>query len=265
MAVITLLTDFGAQDEYAGVLKGAVLSVDPSAVIVDLSHGICPQAVDQAARMLAASYAFFPTGSIHVAVVDPGVGTSREIIAVRYHGHYFLAPNNGLLWPLVLESPSSAPVFQVENKTLFRHPVSRTFHGRDIFAPVAGHLSKGVPLDQLGRLLPVERVKKLEVQIPELTSGSEIRGLVVSVDRFGNLVTNIGASHLAGLKSGKLLIDLSGRQIEGVADSYADGKPSAPVALLGSRGCLEIAVYAGSAADLLNCGKGTPVAVRCAD
>jgi len=261
MAVVTLLTDFGTQDEYVGLLKGAILSVDPHAVIVDLCHAIAPQDVRAAAWMLRASFAFFPAGSIHLAIVDPGVGTHREIVAARCQGHILLAPNNGLLWP-VLEACSSVPLRRVENQSLFRNPVSRTFHGRDIFAPVAGHLSQGMPFQQVGAELMHERLEVLDPQGHPSVTADGVQGTVVAIDRFGNLITNIGVNDLAALRSEKVSIVLAHHRINGFAETYAGNPLSEPVAVIGSRNCLEIAVNCGSAAERLGIGKGAPVMVR---
>ena len=160
MAIVTLLTDFGCCDEYVGVIKGVVLSIHPGASIVDISHDMDPQDVVGAAHVLRAAFSWFPQGTVHVAVVDPGVGTQRAILAARCDGHLFLAPDNGLLSPVLL-SGSSVAVYAVENPALFRHPVSRTFHGRDIFAPVAARLAMGLPLTSVGPSIGADRIQSL--------------------------------------------------------------------------------------------------------
>jgi S-adenosylmethionine hydrolase len=260
MAIITLLTDFGVQDEYVGVLKGVILGTNPSATIVDISHAIGAQNISAAAHTLKASYPYFPQGTIHVAVVDPGVGTRRAIIAVHSDGHLFLAPDNGLLTPIVRQA-KSVTIHRVDNEALFLHPVSRTFQGRDIFAPVAGHLSKGFSLDALGPVVGMDSVVLLEEIEPPLVSSGEIVGKVVAVDRFGNLITNIHAKELAALGSSQLGITAGDVTIGGLADSYAQGDPDRPIAILGSRDCIEIAINLGNAARVLEMGVGGVVRV----
>ncbi len=260
MAIITLLTDFGIQDEYVGVLKGVILSTDPKATIVDVSHGIPPQDVAGAAYMLKSAISYFPRGTIHVAVVDPGVGTKRSIIAALCQGHLFMAPDNGLLEP-VLRSGGDADIHRVENEALFRHPVSRTFHGRDIFAPVAGHLSKGLSLNAVGPGVSVDDIIPLDEWGPQHDSTGEFVGKIVVVDSFGNLITNIHASDLSALDYGLLLITVGETTIRGLAESYAQTSTSDPMAILGSRDCVEIAINLGSAAKALKAGVGDTVRV----
>lgn len=159
MSVITLLTDFGTQDEYAGVMKGVILSLHPAALIVDISHQIAPQDVMQAAYMLRSSWQYFPAGTVHVTVVDPGVGGKRDILAAQYKRHFFLAPDNGIL-SMLAEEGDFQSLIRVENSGYFRNSVSRTFHGRDIFAPVAAHLSMGVKPENFGPRADFRQIKK---------------------------------------------------------------------------------------------------------
>jgi S-adenosylmethionine hydrolase len=260
MAIITLLTDFGVQDEYVGVLKGVILSTNPNATIVDISHAIPAQNITAAAHTLKASYPYFPRGTIHVAVVDPGVGTNRAIIAVLSDGHLFLAPDNGLLEP-ILRQGKSVTIHRVDNEMLFLHPVSRTFQGRDIFAPIAGHLSKGFSLDALGPEVEMNSVVLLEEREPQLLNSGQIVGKIVAVDRFGNLITNIHARDLAALDNSRLVITAGDVTISGLADSYAQGDSERPIAILGSRDCIEIAVNLGNAARVLHLAVGGIVRV----
>ena len=169
MGMITLLTDFGTQDEYVGVVKGVIIGINPKARIVDITHGIPPQNVTTAAYTLLAAFPFFPRGTVHMAVVDPGVGTQRRIIAASSDGHVFLAPDNGLLRPVLRAFPPDE-IYQVQNEDLFRHPVSRTFHGRDIFAPLAARFSLGLPMKASGRPMALSEVQDLTAQEPRLTS-----------------------------------------------------------------------------------------------
>jgi S-adenosylmethionine hydrolase len=262
MAVITLLTDFGLTDEYVGVLKGVIHGINPVAVIIDVTHGIAPQNVATAAYTLKAAYSYFPGGTIHVAVVDPGVGTARDIVAVRCDGHLFLAPDNGLLAPIMNEiSPDEG--YRVENRDFFRHPVSATFHGRDVFAPVAARLSQGLPLKALGRPLNIDALQPLHVQEPRVSPAGVLEGEIVGVDRFGNLITNIGSKHLAELGSGKIDILLGDHLVTAMPrTTYAQGKPGEVIALIGSRNCLEIAVNGASASNTLNMTHGGVVRIK---
>lgn len=261
MAVITLLTDFGLEDEYVGVLKGVIHGISPAAVIIDVTHGIAPQNVASAAYTLKAAYSYFPGGTIHAAVVDPGVGTPRDIVAVRCDGHLFLAPDNGLLAP-ILKEISPDEVYRVENQDLFRHPVSATFHGRDVFAPVAARLSQGLPLKDLGRPLNMDALQPLHVQGPWIDPAGVLEGEIVGVDRFGNLITNIGSQHLAKLGSGKFDIQLGDHIVTAMLRTYAQGKTGEVIALIGSRNCLEIAVNGASASKALNMTHGGVVRIK---
>ena len=264
MACITMITDFGLQDEFVGVMKGVILGIDPEATIVDVNHGISPQDITEAAYALQSAFRYFPKGSIHLAVVDPGVGTDRSIIAVEHAGYIFLAPNNGLLWPIIGGSLRH-PVYRVENRRLFLPRVCRTFHGRDIFAPVAGYLSAGGDLKALGPVLPFEEVEPLQGGLMRLTGTREIEGVVVAVDRFGNLVTNIHQASLEALDKGNLVIYLDRHRIDLWAETYAAGKQGDPIAVLGSRDCLEIAVNRGRADQVLGVGRGSSIRVRVAE
>jgi S-adenosyl-L-methionine hydrolase (adenosine-forming) len=261
MAVITLLTDFGLTDEYVGVLKGVIHGIDPAAAIIDVTHGIAPQNVVEAAYTLKASYLYFSSGTIHVAVVDPGVGTARDIVAVRCDGYLFLAPDNGLLDPILKEHVPDEG-YRVENQDLFRHPVSSTFHGRDIFAPVAAHLSRGLSLKALGRPLDFDALQPLHVQGPRTDPSGVLEGDIVGVDRFGNLITNISSSHLAKLGTDNLDILLGDRIVTAMTRTYAPGGVGEIIALVGSRNCLEIAVNGASASDILDMTHGGVVRIK---
>jgi S-adenosylmethionine hydrolase len=261
MAVITLLTDFGLSDEYVGVLKGVICGINTAAVIIDVTHGIAPQNVAAAAYTLKAAYRYFPAGTVHVAVVDPGVGTARQIVAVRCGGHLFLAPDNGLMAPILKEKAPDEG-YRVENEELFRHPVSSTFHGRDVLAPVAAHLSLGMPLKEVGRPLNFDTLQPLRVRGPRMDSSGVLEGEVVGVDRFGNLVTNIGRSHLAKLGTGGFDILLGDRIITGMTGTYSQGKTGELIALIGSRDCLEIAVNGASASETLRMTHGGVVRIK---
>ena len=259
--LVTLLSDFGLSDVYVGVMKGVIAQINPMLRVVDLTHQILPQNIAAARFSLMNAYPYFPEGTVHVAVVDPGVGTVRQIVAVRCGPYIFLAPDNGLLAP-VLKAHAPDECYRVENEDLFRHPVSATFHGRDIFAPVAAHLSQGVPLKTLGRPLNFDALQPLRVQEPRMDATGVLEGEIVGVDRFGNLITNIDGHHIAELGTGKLDILLGDRLITTVTRTYAHGGPGDILALIGSRNCLEIAVNGASASDVLSMTHGGVVRIK---
>jgi S-adenosylmethionine hydrolase len=265
MAIISLITDFGLEDEYVGLMKAVILGIDPLARLVDISHAVEPQDVVHAAFLLESAGRYFPPGSIHVAVVDPGVGTTRALLCLEANGHRFLAPDNGVL-SLVMDAFRPASLRRLENATLWRSRVSATFHGRDILAPAAAHLSRGVLVRDLGpELDPADVVRLAELRAKRSPDGN-IAGRIVHIDRFGNLVTNIDTIILQS--SGGLAherpatIRLAGQAIIGIRRTYADAEPGRPVALIGSRGYLEIAVCCGSARSYFNVRRGDAVAVR---
>lgn len=264
MRVITLLTDFGLRDEFAGVVKGVIYGINPMARIVDLSHGIDPQDIVQAAYLLRSAYRYFPPGTIHTAVVDPGVGSPRVVIAARQSGHFFIAPDNGLLSVIWEEDPPEE-IVKVENRSLFLQPMSRTFHGRDIFAPVAAHLSLGMALNELGPDLTEADVIRLPTIQPVMLGRRKMMGRVVSVDQFGNLITSLSEKHIERLKdlSGRpdIVIHVGGKCIECLSSTYAEVAQGRLTAMIGSRNYLEIAVNGGSAANCLNISKGASVEV----
>ena len=250
MPVITLLTDFGTEDEYVGVMKGVMLSIQPKAAIVDITHQVPPHHIVQAARILTASYAYFPVGTVHVTVVDPGVGTARRIIALQKAGHLFLAPDNGVL-SVLLENGGITFAVEVENEVFFLKPVSRTFHGRDIFAPVAAHLAKGIPLQRLGPEIGVDQLVRIEIVKPYISDTGDIHGSIVAIDRFGNLITDIDIRLLNEITDrfdhSRVIVHVSGQSISGLSNGYDTTNKGSPLAVIGSRDCLEIAVNRGAA------------------
>ena len=264
MGIITLLTDFGTQDEYVGVLKGVILSINPSATIVDISHHIAPQGIDQAGEVLDAAFSWFPKSTTHMAVVDPGVGSGRHIVALQSHGHTFIAPDNGLLTS-ILDAGQVTAAVRVANERLYRQPVSATFHGRDIFAPVAAHLSLGMPIDQMGPAVAIDHICRRSHRHCELTANGDIVGQVVYVDRFGNIGTNIDEQSVTSLsgpsQNHAVEIEISGHTISGLSESFAQGGAEKLTALLNSRNRLEIAVNGGNAAQMVVARPGTVVRV----
>ena len=251
--VIALTTDFGLEDPYVGVMKGVILGICPGARLIDVTHGIPPQDVLAGCLALEAARPYFPKGTIHVAVVDPGVGTDRAILAVRTAEAAFLAPDNGLL--SFLAEREIAEIRRIESDRLFLHPVSRTFHGRDVFAPVAGHLAAGVAFEALGP--PASRLERLVIPRAE-RSASGIAGEVLLFDRFGNAVTSIREEDLpAGAKKATV----AGRTLPFVA-TYGSVAVGSPLCLLGSSGRLELSVRGGDARKELGLRRGDRVVVQ---
>jgi len=260
MRLITLLTDFGLEDEYVGVLKGVILGLNPDARIVDLSHGIDPQDVRQAAYLLKSAYPYFPMGTIHMAVVDPDVGSQRAILAARYDDHVFLAPDNGLLSGLWQEHPPDLLV-QVQNTALCLNPISHSFHGRDIFAPIAAHLSLGMAIGDLGPTFAWDQAVGLTSPIVTSQGDDQAGGQVIAIDHFGNLVTNITAARISHLNPQEITIRVGNHCIGGLSKNYSQAEAGQALALIGSRQLMEIAVNRASAAQQLNVTKGAAVLI----
>ncbi|MBI4664754.1 MAG: SAM-dependent chlorinase/fluorinase [Verrucomicrobia bacterium] len=301
MRMITLTTDFGSEDWFVGTMKGVILSLNPRAVIVDVTHGIPPGDIRAGAFALASAYRYFPRHTVHLAVVDPGVGSNRAAIAVLTADHVFIGPDNGVLSLALFQEPMRS-IRQLEHDRFFLPEVSRTFHGRDIFAPVAAHVSKGLSLEKLGRRL--EDYQRLDFAEPR-ANDQLLTGEVIYVDRFGNAITNISAKHLdawtnsrlisaenrAGTRSTAFLTSHSSRQKKSVTqrhpsptrsceglvveikrgarrpripfvDFYQAVPKGRPLALIGSTGYLEIAVNGGDAAKRLHLRIGEGVSVR---
>jgi hypothetical protein len=261
MSIVTLLTDFGAADYFVGAMKGAVLAADPRAQVVDITHDIPAHDVEMAAFTLRAAYETFPAGTIHLAVVDPGVGSERRPVAVEALGHLFVGPDNGL-FTHIYELAAAARIFHLTNEAHFRRPVSATFHGRDVFAPAAGALSRGVPPETLGA--PVSDAVRLELPRPRRASDGALEAAVIHIDRFGNCITNISPRDLPEeLHGGGARLSVGGREIGAFRRFYEDeaGDRGEPFAIWGSAGLLEISVNRDSAARLLNVRRGQTVRV----
>ena len=275
---IVLATDFGLIDAYVGMMRGTILDISPGATVIDLTHGIGAQDIWHGAVVLADSFRHFPDGSIFVAVVDPGVGTARDAILLETPHARFLAPDNGLLTLVCRQYdagfgdaahagsgpvPDGCRAWRLTNPAYWKHPVSATFHGRDVFAPVAAHLSRGVPPEELGE--PVNRVAALGLPIPRVESNA-VSGEVVYVDAFGNLITDITAGILADLGATvgdpAVYISIVRHTIVGLSRTFHDPTGAGLRALLGSHGRLEIVVVDGSAAATLGIGAGAAVVVR---
>jgi S-adenosylmethionine hydrolase len=272
--IITLTTDFGYDDAYVAAVKGAILSINPEATIIDISHSIEPQNILQAAFILSAAYRYFPKQTIHMAIVDPGVGSERQGIILKTPSALFIAPDNGILSYIIddlspVESRSltenthdlkeivfktGLEVVAITDPRFWRHPVSPTFHGRDIFAPVAAGLSLGISPYEFGER--INSLHVLSIPKPSLDPEGNLVGRVLHVDRFGNLITNIKSNDLPGKD---VMIDVAGYRIQGISDYYAQNK--GVMALVGSSGYLEVSLREGSACDFLGTIVGDEIKV----
>lgn len=241
--IITLTTDFGYTDPFVGIMKGVISGINPAARIVDLSHGIAPQDIMAAALILRYSSQYFPRGTIHVAVVDPGVGSARRPLLLEFKGNYFIGPDNGVL-SIVTEGRRPTRIVCLSNRSYQLKPPSLTFHGRDIFAPAAAYLSCGILPEAFGET--IEDFVELTWP-PVLKTGTSIRGEIVYVDRFGNLFTNIRSDDLKELPENQLRIMIHDFLIPGLSTNYAAVEQGAYVAVINSWGLLEIAIYKGNA------------------
>jgi hypothetical protein len=250
--VIALVTDFGLADNFVGVMKGVIARHCPQANVIDVAHGIPPQSVMRAALALLGSYRHFPEGTIFAVVVDPGVGSERKIIAVKTAEYVFLAPDNGVLSPVVRES-KGGKFYEV---TYRPEGLSDTFHGRDIFAPVAGMLAAGKPIEDFAREIPA--MAEFELPKPKRAGANKISGSIVYVDTFGNCMSNIPRSVVRG----KAKVRIGKSKIDGISKSYAEKETGQALAIFNSFDMLEIAVNRGSAAERLGMKIGTEVVVE---
>lgn len=255
--IITLLTDFGTADYFVGAMKGVILSVNPEARVADISHDIPPQDIEAAAFNLLCCYKNFPAGTIHVAVVDPGVGSERKPIAIECAQQFFVGPDNGLFsW--ICEREETWRAFQLSNDRFFRRPVSNTFHGRDIFAPIAAELSKGLELNELGEA--VDEIVRLEPLEPKRLDDGRIEGRVIHVDRFGNCITNLRPARLSSSsEASSWKLTIKDREIGSFVKFFAEDLEADIFCIMGSAGFLEIAARNRSAAQLLNLKRNEPL------
>lgn len=254
--IITLTTDFGLRDPFVGVMKGVILGICPAARLVDLSHEVAPRDVLEAALVIESSARFFPRDTVHLAVVDPGVGGQRRALAISAAGQCFVGPDNGL-FTATLAEPGWVAV-SLENPTYRLPEVSQTFHGRDLFAPAAAHLAAGVALERLGSRV----TDPVRLPLPDcrFEDGAWV-GEVIGADRFGNLITSVMARRLGEPGAG-WVVEVGGRALGGLARCYAEGPEGEPGAIIGSTGRVEVFVRNGSARALLGAERGTPVQVR---
>jgi S-adenosylmethionine hydrolase len=255
VAVVALLTDFGTRDHYVGAMKAVVLSVCPDATLVDITHEIPPQDVLSAALELAAAYRYFPPATVFLTVVDPGVGSERRGIAAAAAGYYFVGPDNGVFAEVFREAAPT--VVELRERKYARPAISRTFEGRDRFAPAAGWLARGVELRQLGPA--VSDLHDLAVPAA-VVDGDQVRGEILRIDRFGNLITNIARSAVA-TDPRRAEVRIGSHRVAGIVSTYAEAAPGALCALIGSSERLEIAVNGGSAAEAVGAVRGTEVQV----
>jgi len=255
--VITLTTDFGQADGYVAAMKGVILDLCPEAVLVDISHEIQPQAIRQAAYVLSTAAPYFPAGAVHLVVVDPGVGSARRAIAVQTARAFYVAPDNGLL-DLALTQDPAQQVVHLTAWEFQRPQVSATFHGRDIFAPAAAHLARGVAIQDMGQQIDPATLARRPARPPARRPDGAWRGEILHVDHFGNLITDI--QHLPE-PSAQVFIQVGGTRIVGLSRTFADVEPGELVAYVGSSGHLEIAVREGDATTRLGLSVGDPVIV----
>ncbi len=257
--IITLTTDFGLSAPFAGIMKGVILQANPDCQIIDLSHNVAPHDVGEASRVLQGSFPYFPAGTVHVAVVDPGVGSNRHIICLQHKDQYLLAPDNGVLSPFFYDVDAA---YTVKNSSLFLKNPSSTFQGRDIFAPVAGLLSLDFPLELLGAPINIDDLIKLDTPSPIITVDS-LCGECTSIDRFGNIASNITKNQLFTFcqKPDKMTITINDITINGLNDHYAEGNSTTPIGIINSQNYLEISLFKKKCAEELHLSIGNHIKI----
>jgi len=255
--IITLTTDYGTNDHLVGTMKGVILKINPDVTIVDISHNVTAYDLLDGALTIGSAYSYFPPKTIHVVVVDPGVGTERRPLLVSAQNQYFIAPDNGVL-SVIFEREDNVVVRHANVEHYYLSPVSNTFHGRDVFAPVAAWLTKGWQTPSMGD--EITDYKKFSMPKPKEAEGG-LKGVVLRVDAFGNLITNFRAEHLAenAQENGNFKMQVGTQAVIKLVDTFAHGAAGEPIAYVGSSGYIEIGVNKGSAARTLALGRGTPV------
>ncbi|MGB7438783.1 MAG: SAM-dependent chlorinase/fluorinase [Candidatus Acidiferrum sp.] len=255
--IITLTTDYGTNDHLVGVLKGVILKINPEVTLVDITHAVTPYDLLDGALAIASAYSYFPPRTIHVVIVDPGVGTERRPILVSGQNQYFIAPDNGVLSG-VYDKEQNFAVRHLTSEHYFMQRVSKTFHGRDVFAPVAGWLSKNWQPASMGEV--IEDFKRFAMPKPKEADGL-LKGVVLKVDSFGNLITNFRAEDLSpeSVEKGQVFLQVGSHAVTRIVLMFASGNAGEPVAYIGSSGYVEIAVNKGNASKTLGIGRGTPV------
>ncbi len=257
--LLTLTTDFGTRDAYVAAMKAVILGISPAVRMIDVTHEIAPQDVMEAAFVLRDAAFLFPPGTVHLVVVDPGVGTERRPVAVRFENRFFVGPDNGL-FPLLFNGEPPDEAIVLDDPVFWRTPEpSKTFHGRDVFAPAAAHLTAGVPLARLGSR--IDSLTPLHWALP-IVDGRGIQGWIVHIDRFGNCITNIRRADFEAARQGRPVKIFAGNTIiREIRSTYGEVAHGEPLALFGSNDYLEIAVHGGNASELLGIRKGAPVNV----
>ena len=257
--IITLLTDFGYRDGFVGTMKGVILGINPKARIVDISHGIVQGDIDAASFVLNGAYCYFPSGTIHTVVVDPGVGSDRRAIAAQVDDYFFVAPDNGVL-SMIFAKAAKPRVYNLTKREYHLSSISHTFHGRDVFAPIAAHLSNGIPIQELGTLI-TDSIIRTSKQ-PQVKSGA-IHGEIIYIDVFGNLITNISSGLLNDIfPSGKFKIEVGEQIIPRICSSYTSQGHNKLLAIINSFDLLEIVVRDSNAAKELKLFRGGSVKVK---
>jgi S-adenosyl-L-methionine hydrolase (adenosine-forming) len=253
--IITLTTDFGAADHFVGVMKGVILSIQPAAQIIDISHGVRPYDIADGAFTIAQAYRYFPKRTIHVVVVDPGVGSARRPLLAEMAGQYFVAPDNGVLsMVFAREEPK---VRHITSERYFLQPISRTFHGRDVFSPVAAHLTAGVTPAKFGQR--IDDFIRADFDQPAHTSKHTWTGAILKADHFGNLFTNFHIDHFPAIRTNAFALKIGSQAITRLALTFSECDPGELFVVVGSSGYLEVAASQASAAGTLGCGPGSPV------
>jgi S-adenosyl-L-methionine hydrolase (adenosine-forming) len=253
--IITLTTDFGLSDHFVAVMKGVILGIAPAAQVVDISHGVQPFQIADGAFTIAQAYRYFPRKTIHVVVVDPGVGSARRPLLAEMAGQYFIAPDNGVL--SMIFAREKAKVRHITSERYFLHPLSRTFHGRDVFSPVAAHLAAGVTPAQFGK--PIEDYLRASFDKPTQTGKHSWTGTTLKADHFGNLATNFHIDQFPSIRTNPFSLNCGSQTITRLALTFSECAPGELFVVVGSSGYLEIAAGQGSAAKALGCSAGSPV------
>jgi S-adenosylmethionine hydrolase len=258
MPVITLTTDFGTTDHFVGTMKGVISGIAPRASLVDITHEILPYDINEAAFVIAQAWRYFPKGTIHLVVIDPGVGSERRPILCEAAGQFFIAPDNGVLSMIYDAEPHK--VRAITNQKFMRKEVSRTFHGRDVFAPAAAHLARGTDPGKFGK--PIRDYIRSFILKPQQIGRDNWTGVILKVDRFGNLITNLHIDDFAGVKTRPFELRIGLERIRRLALTYSETAIGEVFAIVGSSGYLEIAANQASAARTLGCGAGAGVEIE---
>jgi S-adenosylmethionine hydrolase len=253
--IITLTTDFGLSDHFVGVMKGVILGIQPAAQLIDISHGVQPYEIADGAFTIAQAYRYFPKKTIHVVVVDPGVGSARRPLLAEMAGQYFVAPDNGVL--SMVFAREQAKVRHITSHRYFLDPVSRTFHGRDVFSPVAAHLASGAKPSRFGK--QIEDYIRADFDKPAHTGQHTWTGTILKADHFGNLATNFHIDHFAAIRTHPFALKVGRQTIARLALTFSECDPDELFVVVGSSGYIEVAASEASAARTLGCGAGTPV------